>query len=294
MFFSILSDIFSDFHGAEFWPTHRTEVGGFSSVSWDGFVVVCPSSDWVKSKVELIFPSEFKSGFRKSIIPVLSIWVSLCKISSMSCNSVSNQPSFDIITVWQPQMFLWGNITQHSAAHCTNICSANARGNVIVSGSNISGQRAQGVERSFMAPLQLVLHIDRDFVKRHVPRSLVHDLNILFPSTFGEFTLDLEFSKLSFIISIIDRSWSEPITYGKSYIVFVADVKDVIPVLISKVFFMVGQAMFSMDRTTTGDNAGHSVDSHWDKTEQDSSMDCPVVNPLLCLFNQRITEDLPS
>ena len=54
-----------------------------------------------------------------------------------------------------------------------------------------------------MTPIQLVAHVYGDLVQGDMSRSLVHDLDVLFPGTKSEFTVSLELGKLSFVVGII-------------------------------------------------------------------------------------------
>ena len=74
-------------------------------------------------------------------------------------------------------------VAQQCNSKRSNRCNADGRGDVIVTGRNIRGQRSKYVERSLISPLQLLLHILRNLVKGHIARSLVHDLNIVLLSS---------------------------------------------------------------------------------------------------------------
>lgn len=67
-------------------------------------------------------------------------------------------------------------IAQHCCAHSTDVGSADGGGDVVISRGNICGEGAQGVERSLVAPVQLVSHVLGDFVERNMSRALVHHL----------------------------------------------------------------------------------------------------------------------
>ena len=38
-------------------------------------------------------------------------------------------------------------------------------------------------------------------------QAFIHDLNIKFPCAASQFTLGLEFGKLGFVVSVIDKAW---------------------------------------------------------------------------------------
>ena len=62
---------------------------------------------------------------------------------------------------------------------------ADGGGDVVVGRGDVSGERAERVEGRLTAPVQLLLHVLRDLVQRHMPRALVHHLRTLC-HTIGE------------------------------------------------------------------------------------------------------------
>jgi hypothetical protein len=73
-------------------------------------------------------------------------------------------------------------------------------------------KRAQRVERSLAAPLQLLVHVLPDQVHRNVTRPFVHDLDLMLPRDPGEFALGTKLRKLRFVIRIGDGAGAEPVT----------------------------------------------------------------------------------
>jgi hypothetical protein len=51
------------------------------------------------------------------------------------------------LLVWQAEVLLGRDVAQHGAAHGANVGGADGAGDVVVTGRNVRGQRAQGVER---------------------------------------------------------------------------------------------------------------------------------------------------
>mmetsp|Transcript_36510 Transcript_36510/g.88489 ORF Transcript_36510/g.88489 Transcript_36510/m.88489 type:complete len:474 (+) Transcript_36510:709-2130(+) len=211
----------------------------------------------------------------------------------MSGDLVCNNSSLDIITVGKSKMLLGCYVAKHSSSKGSDIGSSNGGGNVIITRGNISSEGSQGVEWSLVTPVQLVSHVLWDLIKRNVSRSLVHDLYILGPSTGGEFSLKLKLSKLRFIIGIIDGSGTETITDGKGDIIFSTDIKNIIPMLVGEVLFVVEDIPLGVDGSSTRNNACHSANSHWYETKKNGSMDGEVINSLLGLLNKSLLEYLP-
>ena len=99
-------------------------------------------------------------------------------------------------------MFFRGDITQHRRTVPTDHGRTNSRGNVIVAGRNVGGQRTQGIERCFFTDLQLLVHVFLDHVHRHMPRAFDHGLHVVLPGNFRQLAQGFQFTKLGRIIGI--------------------------------------------------------------------------------------------
>ena len=74
---------------------------------------------------------------------------------------------------------------------------------MVVTWSDIGGERAEGVERCFVASAHLAVHILFDFVHRHVSRSFDYHLYIVLPCTQSEFAQHIEFEELSLVVCVV-------------------------------------------------------------------------------------------
>ena len=77
-------------------------------------------------------------------------------------------------------------------------------GDVIVAGRDVGGERAERVERRFVAPLELFLHVLLDHVHGNMARAFVHHLHMLFPRALGQLALRVKFGELRFVIRVRD------------------------------------------------------------------------------------------
>ena len=132
-------------------------------------------------------------------------------IRRMRRNLVSDQPLFDILAVWQAQVFFGSDITEHGATKPANHGGADSRGKVVIARSNISRQRAEGIERCTVTMLQLFRHIGFNQVQRDMAWPLNHHLDIIFPRNFRQLAKRPEFSKLGLIIGIGHRARAQTI-----------------------------------------------------------------------------------
>ena len=68
--------------------------------------------------------------------------------------------------------------------------------------SVVSG--TERVERRFVAPLELFLHVLFDHVHGDVARAFVHHLHVLFPGALGQLALRVKFGELRFVVRVGD------------------------------------------------------------------------------------------
>ena len=65
------------------------------------------------------------------------------------------------------------------------------RRDVVVSRCDVGDQRAQRVERRFVAEFVFFLDLFLDLIERNVARPFDHGLNVVLPGFFGQFTKSL-------------------------------------------------------------------------------------------------------
>mmetsp|Transcript_651 Transcript_651/g.1028 ORF Transcript_651/g.1028 Transcript_651/m.1028 type:complete len:435 (+) Transcript_651:690-1994(+) len=191
-------------------------------------------------------------------------------------------------------MFLGSYITQHGSSQGSNVCSSDCRGDVVVTGSNICSKRSKSVEWSLVTPLELITHILWNLVEGDMSRTFVHYLYILLPRTLCEIALKLELKELGLVVRIKDGSRSKTISNRKSDVVLSTDVKDLIPVFVGKVLLVMEDIPLGMDTSSTGNNTSQTVYSGRNKAEKNSGMDGEVINTLLSLLDESLTEGFPS
>src|SRR5262245_3750852 len=67
----IFPNVLSNLHRAEMWAAHGTEVRELRAFLWQGFIVILARDFGVEGKVELIFPAEFETRLRQSVVAIL-------------------------------------------------------------------------------------------------------------------------------------------------------------------------------------------------------------------------------
>src|SRR3546814_17064462 len=86
-----------------------------------------------------------------------------------------------IFFIGKAQVLFRRDVAQHGSAVPADQRSTDSRRNMVIARSNISCQRPQGIEGSFMAMLQLHVHVFLDQVHGYVSGSLDHALTTVLP-----------------------------------------------------------------------------------------------------------------
>lgn len=109
--------------------------------------------DGVEAEVELIFLSEFESGFGEGVVAILYARMSFRQVRCVGPDFVGNHSILHIFFAGQSQMFFRGHLAEHRAAIPTDHRRADAAGDVAVAGRDVGGERPEDVERHFVTPL---------------------------------------------------------------------------------------------------------------------------------------------
>src|SRR5205814_7423743 len=120
------------------------------------------------------------------------------------------------------------------------------------------------VERRFVAPLELFLHVLLDHVHGDVARAFVHYLDVLFPGALGQLALRVKFGELRFVVRVRDTAWPQTVADGKTDVVGGHDLADLVPTGVEKTFLMMRETPFRHDRAAARDDAGGAACGHRD------------------------------
>src|SRR4051812_32758806 len=138
------------------------------------------------------------------------------EVGGVGGDFVGDDAVFDIFLVWQAEVFFRGDVAKHGAAVPADHGGADGAGDVVVAGSDVGGERAEGVERRFAAPVELFLHVLLDHVHGDVARAFVHDLNVLGPGALGELALRKQLRKLSLVVRVGDGAGPQTVADGEA------------------------------------------------------------------------------
>ncbi|MPM54526.1 hypothetical protein SDC9_101304 [bioreactor metagenome] len=248
----------------------------------------------VEAEVELVFPAELEACFGERVVADLRARVALGQIGGVRGELVGDDAFLDVLLVGQAQVLLGRHVAQHRGAVPADGGRADAAGDVVVARRDVGGQRAERVERSFLAVFELQVHVLLDQVHRHVARTFDDGLHVVLPGDLGEFAERFQLAELRFVVGVVDRAGTQAVAEAEGDIVGLHDFADVLEVGVEEAFLVVGQAPLGHDGAAAGDDAGHAVGGHGDVAQQHAGVDGEVVHALLGLLDQRVAEDLPG
>eukprot|EP00968_Pinguiococcus_pyrenoidosus_P014072 scaffold1280_cov246-Pinguiococcus_pyrenoidosus.AAC.14 len=294
LLFGVGAHVLRDTHRTELGSAHAAEVSRLARIGGDGLVVHVPRGDRIQGEVELIVPAELETSLGQRVVPVLSPRVRLGEVGGVSRDAVRDDPGLHVVPVGQTQVLLRGDVAQHRGAHRADVRGTDGAGDVVIARGDVRGERPERVERGLVAPVELVAHVLGDLVERDVARSLVHHLHVLLPRPLGELPLHLELSELSFVVGVLDAARAQSVSDGQADVVLVADVEDVVPVLVGEVLRVGREAELRVDAAAAGHDPRQALGSQRNEAKQHTGMDGPVVDALLGLLDERLAEDFPG
>src|SRR4051794_21753191 len=124
---------------------HAAEMRALGPLLRQGFIVKLACGFWIEAEVELVFPTELEARLAQGIVAVLCARMTFGQVGGMGCNLVSDDTIFDVLFVGQAQMLFRRHITKHRAAIPADHRRADAAGYMVVTWSDIGGERSQSV-----------------------------------------------------------------------------------------------------------------------------------------------------
>ena len=248
----------------------------------------------VEAEVELVVPAELVARLGQRVVADLRAGVALGEVGGVRGQLVGDDAFLDVIFVGQAEVFLGRDVAEHGGAVPADHGGANAAGDVVVAWRDVGGQRAEGVERGFLAVFELQVHVFLDHVHRHVTRAFDDGLHVVLPGDLGEFTQRLQLTQLGFVVGVVDRAGTQAVAEAEGDVVGFHDLADFLEVRVEEAFLVVRQAPLGHDRTAAADDAGHAVGGHRDVAQQHAGVDGEVIDALLGLLDQRVAEDFPG
>ena len=144
---------------------------GLGAFLRQGLIVKFAGRFRIERQIELVFPAKFEACFADGVVAVLRAGVALGQIGGVGGDLVGDDPVFDVFFVGQSEMFFRRDVTKHGAAVPADHGRADRAGDVIVAGRDVGREGTERVERRFVAPLELFLHVLFDHVHGNVARA---------------------------------------------------------------------------------------------------------------------------
>ena len=172
-------------HGAKLGTTHGTEGGVFEAFFGKGFVVHGLGGFGVQRKGELFAPIEVEAGAGEFVVAVTGTFTVAGDVGSVGGDLIGDDALLYIFPIRQAEVLFGSDVAEHGCAIPTDHGRADGGGNVVVAGSDVGDERAEGVERRFVAHLFFFFDLEGNLVERDVARAFDHDLDVVLPSFLG-------------------------------------------------------------------------------------------------------------
>ncbi len=259
-----------------------------------GLVVELPCRVRVEGEVELVLPPELEAGVGQRVVPFLGTRVPLGDVGCVGGDLVGDDAGLDVVTVRQAQVLLGRDVAQHGRAPPGDHRGTDAGGDVVVRRRDVRGQRAERIERSFIADLLLKVDVLLDLVHRDMARAFDHGLYV---ETLGdpvEFPQSSQFSELCLVVGVRDGAGPQAVAERVCDVVRGEDLAEFLEVLVQERLLVVREAPGGHDRAAAGDDARLAVGRQRHIGQAHARVDRHVVHTLLGLFDDRVLVDLPG
>src|SRR6266849_3915503 len=273
---------------------HRAEMRELRAFLWQRLIVKLPRLVRVEAQVELVLPTELETRFRERVVADLRAGMPFGKVRGMRRDLIRHDAVLDVVLVRQSEVLLGRHVAQHRRTVPTDHRRSDRAGDVIVTGRDVGRERSQRVERSFLAVLELQVHVLADELHGYMSRSLDHHLAVMFPGNISQLAERLEFRDLCLVVRIVDRTGTQAVAERVRHVVRRHDLADVFEMRIEKTLLVVRQAPLRHDRTAARNDSRHAFCRHWDEWEPYACVDGEVVHALLGLLDQRIAKNFPG
>src|SRR5262249_29622127 len=157
-------------------PAHGAEVGVFKALLRKRLVVHGAGSFGVERKLKLAVPVEGVAGAGKLVVAGAGAGAMAGGVGGGGGGLVNDQSLLHVVLVRQAEVLLGGDVAEHGGAVPADHGGADGGGDVVVAGRKVGDQRAEGVERGFVAHLHFLLDLELDLVHGDVAGTFDHDL----------------------------------------------------------------------------------------------------------------------
>ncbi|SPV09075.1 Uncharacterised protein [Burkholderia cenocepacia] len=199
-----------------------------------------------------------------------------------------------VVLVRQAEVLLRRHVAQHRGAEPADHRGADAGRDVVVTRRDVGGERPERVERRFLAPVELEIHVLLDQLHRHMAGAFDHHLHVVLPRDLREFAERLQFAELRFVVRVVDRAGTQAVAEREAHVVRLHDLADLFEVFVQEAFLVMRETPLRHDRAAARHDARHPVRGERHVLQAHARMDREVVDALLGLLDQRVAEDFPG
>src|SRR5699024_8959830 len=123
--------------------------------------------------------TELETCLGQFVVPLLCPGVTLGDVRGVRGQFVGDHTRLDVVPVGQTQVLLRGDIAKHRGAVPTDLGGPDRRGDVVITGGHVGGERAEGVERGLPAEFLLQRHVLLDLVHGDMAGTFDHHLYVV-------------------------------------------------------------------------------------------------------------------
>ncbi|CDD61114.1 putative uncharacterized protein [Clostridium sp. CAG:505] len=163
---------------------------------------------------------------------------------------------------------------------------------MVITGSDVCDNRAKHIERCAHADGLLDFHVGSNLIHRHMSGAFNHNLNVFFPSAFGQFAQTYQFFNLTYIAAVCQTAGTAGIAKGNGNIIFPADFQNFIEVFIKGVFFASHTHPSENKRAATRNDVHFSfmLFDLFNGFPCDAAVECDEVNAVFCVEANHINK----
>ena len=271
-------------HRAEFRAAHGAERGVFVALFWQRFIVHGASGFGIERELELLFPVELVAGIAEGVVAVPGAGTMARNVCSVRGNLVGDNAVLHVFLVGQAEVLLRRDVAEHGCAVPADHGGADRRRNVVVARRDVGDERAQSVERCFVAELLLFLDLLFDLVERNMPGPSIMTCTSYSQAFLVSSPRVSSSANCASIAGVGDASRTQSIAEGKAHIVLRENLADVVKTFVEKVLLVVVRHPLGQNRAAAAYDAGDALGNHRQILDQYAGVDGHVVHALLGLF----------
>ena len=210
----------------------------------------------------------------------------------MSGDAARDDARVDVLDRRQGQMLSRRDVAEEVCTGDGGERAADGCRDVVVARRDVRDERSEHVARRVAAEALLELHVRLDLVVRHVARSLDHDLDAALPGAVHELAERDELRELAAVRRVGRAPRAHAIAKADGHIVLLADVEDVIVVLVERVLHLVVQHPARDEGAAAAHDvhdaalAAHALDG----AARDAAVQRHEVRAIFCLLLDRLED----